>query len=76
MTLLYTCRRCGGSFGSPNHPCKGHGTDPQLDIMEKLRRLRDEDVEPSNHTRDVADEAFKEIERLREIEWMYKGLCK
>jgi hypothetical protein len=44
--------------------------------MEKLRKLVDEDVEPSAYTRDVADEAYKEIERLREYEWLYKSLCK
>lgn len=46
------------------------------DILIRLLRLRDVDVEPSAHTREIAHDAIVEIERLRDIEWRMKGLEK
>lgn len=50
-------------------------TASPADILNRLKKLAREDVEPSVDTREIAELAIAEIERLREIEDRYQVAC-
>lgn len=78
MTILWTCPRCRGKWPSPNHPCPALGQKPpEQDILDRMKDLLKQATTEKSHyyVASTLVAAMAEIERLREIEWQYQGLC-